>query len=68
VDRRILSRVQGRSKFELRRGSDDSTDFSMDERFSGLMLPLLKRLLLDFKPVFESYAGDLKREAERTGA
>jgi hypothetical protein len=31
------------------------------------MLPLIARTLPDFKPVFESYAADLKREAERTG-
>ena len=44
----------------------DSTDFAMEERFSSLMLPLIKGSLPDFGPVFERYASDLKREAERT--
>ena len=37
----------------------------MEERFSGLMLPLVKGSLPDFGPVFASYANDLRREAER---
>jgi hypothetical protein len=41
-----------------------STDFTMEERFSGLMLPLVKGSMPDFGPVFERYASDLKREAE----
>jgi len=38
----------------------------MEERFSGLMLPLVGRSLPDFKPIFERYASDLKNEAERS--
>jgi hypothetical protein len=37
----------------------------MAERFSGLILPLVKGSLPDFGPVFSRYADDLKREAER---
>jgi hypothetical protein len=37
----------------------------MDERFSGLMLPLVKGSMPDFGPVFARFATDLKREAER---
>jgi hypothetical protein len=37
----------------------------MEERFSGLMLPLVKRSMPAFGPVFERYASDLKHEAER---
>lgn len=40
----------------------------MDERFSGVMLPLIARFLPDFGPVFASFASDLKREAERPAA
>ena len=39
----------------------------MKERFAGLMLPLAKRSMPDFGPVFTHYANDLKREAERAG-
>jgi len=43
-----------------------STAFSMEEVFTGFMLPLIGRSLPDFKPVFEQYAADLKKEAERS--
>jgi hypothetical protein len=56
---------KGVRTFELRPGRDGSTDFAMEERFSGFMLLFLKGSLPDFGPIFESYANDLKREAER---
>jgi hypothetical protein len=52
--------------FELRPCDDGSTEFVMEERFSGLMLPFVKGSLPDFGPVFERYANDLKHEAELT--
>ena len=51
--------------FTLQIRNDGSTDFTMEERFSGLMLPLIKKSLPDFGPIFKSYAEDLQREAER---
>jgi hypothetical protein len=56
---------KGVRTFELMRCQDGSVDFAMTERFSGLMLPLARRSMPDFGPVFERYADDLKREAER---
>lgn len=56
---------KGVRTFELRPRDDGSTDFMMDERFSGLMLPLVRGSMPDFGPVFERYANDLKQEAER---
>ena len=56
---------KGVRTFTLRPRDDGSTDFVMEERFSGLMLPLVKGSLPDFGPVFASYANDLRREAER---
>ena len=56
---------KGVRTFELKPCNDGSTDFAMRERFSGLMLPMLKGSLPDFGPVFERYAIDLKHEAER---
>jgi hypothetical protein len=56
---------KGVRTFVLKPRNDGSTDFAMGERFSGLMLPLLKGSMPDFGPVFERYANDLKREAER---
>jgi hypothetical protein len=57
---------KGVRTFVLRPRIDGSTDFVMEERFAGLMLPLVKGSLPDFGPVFEQYANDLKREAERS--
>ncbi len=44
---------------------DGTTDFSMAELYTGLMLPMNAGSLPDFRPVFEQYLADLKREAER---
>lgn len=44
---------------------DGSTDFVMEERFSGVMFALTKGMLPDFRPIFEAYANDLKLEAQR---
>ena len=51
--------------FRLNPGQNCTTVFTMVERFSGVLLPLVKGSLPDFGPVFERYARDLKREAER---
>jgi len=59
---------KGIRRFLLRRGNDGSTDFAMEERFSGLMVPLVKKSLPDFGPIFERYARDLQREAEGRNA
>jgi hypothetical protein len=57
---------KGVRTFELRPRGDGSTEFVMEERFSGLMLPFVKGSMPDFGPVFERYANDLKHEAELT--
>ena len=56
---------KGVRTFTLTPGPDGTTDFAMNERFSGLMLPFAKSSMPDFGPVFTRYASDLKREAER---
>jgi hypothetical protein len=56
---------KGVRTFELMPQPGGSTAFVLQERFSGLMLPIVGRSLPDFGPVFERYAADLKREAER---
>jgi hypothetical protein len=57
---------KGVRTFELKPCDDGSTEFVMEERFAGLMLPFVKGSMPDFGPVFERYANDLKHEAERT--
>jgi hypothetical protein len=59
---------KGVRTFELKPRGDGSTDFAMEERFSGLVLPLMKGSMPDFGPVFEAYANDLKRAAERAAS
>ena len=49
---------KGVRTFQLRPCPDGSTDFVMQERFSGLMLPLIKGSLPDFGPIFQRYAND----------
>ncbi len=44
---------------------DGMTDFSRVDRFYGILFPLLFGSLPDFKPIFETFAADLKKEAER---
>jgi len=56
---------RGVRTFVLKPHNSDSTDFVMEERFSGVMFALAKRMLPDFRPIFEAYANDLKREAQR---
>jgi hypothetical protein len=56
---------KGVPSFVLEPRDDSSTDFAMEERFTGLMFALVKSMLPDFRPILEAYANDLKREAER---
>ena len=57
---------KGVRTFTLAANPDGSTAFSMTEVLSGVMLPMIKSSLPDFGPSFETYAADLKREAERS--
>ena len=62
----VAPMFKGVRTFSLQPGSDGATRFSMSETLAGLMLPMIKGSLPDFGPVFEKYAADLKREAERS--
>jgi hypothetical protein len=56
---------KGTRIFALEPHVDGSTEFAMEETFSGLIFALVKRTMPDFRPIFEAYANDLRREAER---
>ena len=56
---------QGVRTFTLEQRGADATFFTMSEEFSGLMLPFIAGKLPDFQPIFERYAADLKRAAEK---
>lgn len=57
---------KGSRTFSLKPCEDGSTNFIMEEQFGGLVFAIVKSSLPDFKPIFETYANDLKKEAERT--
>lgn len=56
---------KGVRRYTLTPKSDGTTDFTMSEAFSGLMLPMIAGSLPDFSQSFERYAADLKKEAEK---
>lgn len=56
---------KGARSFILRAHDNGSTTFIMKEHFHGFVFPLVKGMLPDFKDIFETYADDLRREAER---
>lgn len=45
---------------------EGASQFTMTEKFTGVMLPMIAGKLPDFQPIFERYAADLTREAEKT--
>jgi hypothetical protein len=55
---------RGVRTFTLAPQGAHTTEFTMTETFSGLMLPMIRRSLPDFAPQFDAYAADLKRTAE----
>jgi uncharacterized protein YndB with AHSA1/START domain len=50
---------RGLRSFELS-PSGEGSRFRMEERFEGLMLPMIRSSLPDFAPIFERYAEDLE--------
>jgi hypothetical protein len=59
-----LGLFKGTRTFELKPEGAGVTRFTMEERFSGPLLPLIGRTLPDFGPSFEKFAKGLKRRAE----
>ena len=64
-DEKTNPMFKGIRTYTLTSKSDGSTDFTMSEVYTGLMLPMIAGSLPDFIPTFEQYASDLKREAEQ---
>jgi hypothetical protein len=59
-----LGLFTGIRTLELAPEGDGVTRFTMEERFSGPLLPLIGRSLPDLGPSFEKFATGLKRRAE----
>jgi hypothetical protein len=64
----VLPMFEGVRTYALLAAADGSTVFCMVEVFRGAMLPMIAGSLPDFGPSFETYAADLKREAELRAA
>jgi len=58
---------QGIRNFTLAPNNDGTTDFTMVETYSGMMLPMIAGSLPELGPSFERYAADLRKEAEIAG-
>lgn len=56
---------KGVRTYTLTPKDDGSTDFTMAEKFAGLMLPMIAGSLPDFRPAFEQFALDLKQRSEK---
>jgi len=55
---------KGVRTYTLTPSPDGTTDFTMAEVFTGIMLPMIAGSLPDFSQAFEQFAADLKRAAE----
>jgi hypothetical protein len=60
-----LGLFKGVRTFELRPEAGGATRFTMQERFSGPLLPLIGRSIPDLGPSFDQFARGLKERAER---
>jgi hypothetical protein len=55
----------GTRSYTLTPTSKGEVEFAMREEFGGLLAPLIARSIPDLQPVFDTFAADLKRRAER---
>ena len=62
-----LGLFKGVRTFTLSPKEDNSTEFTMTEIYSGLLLPVFKRTIPDLGPSFEEFAAGLKSRAESVG-
>jgi hypothetical protein len=60
-----LGLFKGMRSFDLSSEPGGATRFTMEERFSGPLLPLIGPRLPDFGPSFDKFANGLKERAER---
>ena len=57
---------KGQRTYEIKDNGDSSVTFRMHERIGGFMFPLYARAIPSFDASFDTFAADLKREAELT--
>ena len=61
-----LGLFTGKRTYSIDRISETSSEFSMNEVFTGLMAPLITRSIPDLQPSFDEFANCLKSQAEST--
>lgn len=59
-----LNLFRGDRTFTLTPQPDGTTEFKMGEVFSGLLEPVMGRMIPDLTPSFESYLAGLKKKCE----
>ena len=59
-----LGLFKGERTFTLTPGVNGEVEFSMREKYTGVMAPLICRSIPDLKPAFDQFAEDLKLAAE----
>lgn len=59
-----LGLFAGTRHFTLTSLDDGQVRFAMEETYSGLLAPLITRSIPDLQPAFDTFAADLKRQAE----
>ena len=63
-----LGLFKGVRTFELTPNDDGTTNFSMEEVYSGLMAPMITKSIPDMTDSFEQFADGLKAAAEGDGS
>lgn len=59
-----LGLFKGVRTYQLAKGEGDTTEFSMQEVFSGPMLALIGKSIPDMTEAFDAFAAGLKKRAE----
>ena len=59
-----LGLFTGQRTFTLRQATDSCIEFAMREEFRGPLARLIAQSVPDLQPAFDSFAADLKRQAE----
>jgi hypothetical protein len=59
-----LGLFRGVRRYTLRPVSDEVTEFTMREEYTGPLLPLIWRSMPDLQPSFDKFASGLKRRVE----
>jgi hypothetical protein len=61
-----LGLFKGKRTFTISPEPNGQVEFSMREKFTGLLSPLIARAIPDLRPSFDQFAHDLKQAAEKS--